>query len=72
MDLSDANRTPILVRLMNQAKPATGTRSCPADGIHKGQDVVIFVSAGGETVVSLSTTGCRDAAMSNHTQVAGD
>lgn len=60
-----------LARLLNQAKRITGVVHCPKD--RKGQveniktqAVVIFLSGGVETDVSMSWNGCR-AAISNHT-----
>lgn len=48
-----------LAKLLNQTKPMKGTFSCPFN--YKGQDVVLFMTKGVQTDVSIDTTGCRGA-----------
>lgn len=52
-----------LAKLLNQAKPIKDNLSCPVD--YKGQDVVIFMTKGVETDVSIESTGCQDAISTN-------
>lgn len=52
-----------LAKLLNQTKPMKGTYSCPFN--YKGQDVVIFMTKGVETDVSMDTSGCRSAFSNN-------
>lgn len=52
-----------LAKLLNQAKLIKDALSCPVD--YKGQDVVIFITKGVETDVSIESTGCQDAISTN-------
>ena len=57
-----------LAKLLNQTKPMKGTFNCPVRS--GGQDVVLFMTKGVQTDVSIETTGCRNA-FSNNTSVQG-